>query len=296
MMNASFVVMGLPESGKTTFLAALWHLIEADETECSLVLDDYDGDWAYLNKIAEAWRTFNKVPRTSQIGNMNVSFKLLNRSTGVRGTAYFPDLAGEVFDKQVIERRCRPEFVAEVSADDGILFFISANVTEDTLSVVELNARLGMPQSDTSSLEGQDPDVQTEDIDHGREWQQDIIPKQVKIVQILSDLLRPPFEQRTRRIAILISAWDLASSMNLNPKAWLARHMPLVDQFLRTNNGSFHHEIFGVSAQGVSLENAEAVSQAAKLPSPSNRIQIVGPYATGHDLTVPLTWLMSAQE
>lgn len=295
MMNASFVVMGLPESGKTTFLAALWHLIESDEAECSLVLDGYDGDLTYLNKIAEAWRTFQKVPRTSQVGDMTVSFNLMNRYTGVRGTAFFPDLAGEVFDQQVVERRCRPDFVAEVSEDDGILFFISANVTEDTLSVVELNARLGMPQNEAGDGDAQSKDAKQE-TDLRLEWQPHILPKQVKIVQILSDLLRRPFEQRTRRIAILISAWDLATSMNLTPRLWLAKHMPLVDQFLRTNAQLFQHEIFGVSAQGVSLENAEAIIEVAKLPTPSNRVQIVGPSDTGHDITSPLIWLMSAHK
>ena len=64
-MNPNFVIIGLPASGKTTFLAALWHVIEADETECRLKLNRYEGDLKYLNAIAQAWRTFNKVPRTS---------------------------------------------------------------------------------------------------------------------------------------------------------------------------------------------------------------------------------------
>ncbi|WP_285348467.1 hypothetical protein [Pseudomonas sp. ME-P-057] len=294
-MNASFVVMGLPESGKTTFLAALWHLIESDETECSLVLDGYEGDLTYLNQIAEAWRSFNKVPRTSQVGSMTVSFNLKNRATGVRGTALFPDLAGEVFDQQVIERRCRPDFVTDVSEGDGILFFISANVAEDTLSVVELNARLRIPEHEAG-----DDEARLVEGKQGSEqrlaWQPQNLPKQVKIVQILSDLLRRPFEQQTRRMAILISAWDLAAGMNLTPREWLAKHMPLVDQFLRTNAALFQHEIFGISAQGTSLENAEAVIQVAKLPTPSNRVQIVGPNSTGHDITFPLIWLMSVQE
>jgi hypothetical protein len=304
-MDANFVVMGLPESGKTTFLAALWHLIEAGDTDCHLALDGYKGNLTYLNKIAEAWRTFQNVPRTPYGEEVDVSIGLRNQITGERGTAFFPDVAGEVFDRQVIDRRCRSDFVDAVSADDGVLFFITANTHEDFLSLAELNARLGIaagvapinvggatPVTNNGGEEelGANPAV------HGRDWRREDIPRQVKIVQILSDLQRSPFAQRRRRVAIIVSAWDLARGMNMTPRAWLASHMPLVDQYLRTNSIAFEHEIYGVSAQGVDLRNAAAVDEAAKLPQSSRRIQIVGPEGEGHDLTLPLVWLMSAKE
>lgn len=297
-MKASFVIMGLPASGKTTFLAALWHLVEADETECRLKLDGYRGDLFYLNRIAEAWRTFQKVPRTSQVGDMNVTIHLLDRETGVSGAAFFPDLAGETFDLQVEERRCRAEFVEQVAVDDGILFFISADVKDDALSVTELNARL--PGGGATEIGGVAADPE-EEAGGGiasaslREWEPQLLPAQVRIVQLLSDFIRPPFTPRSRRLAILISAWDLTRGMELGPRQWLAANMPLVEQFLRANGASFKHQVYGVSAQGVSLEDQSAVGEAAKL-TPSRRIQIVGPDGEGHDLTSPLVWLMSADE
>src|SRR5665213_1382220 len=103
-METNFVIMGLPGSGKTTFLAALWHLVEAEEISCRLKLGSYKGDLTYLNRIAEAWRTFQKVPRTSQIGDTDVTINLTNRETGVQGSVFFPDLAGETFDAQVEAR------------------------------------------------------------------------------------------------------------------------------------------------------------------------------------------------
>jgi len=304
-MDANFVVMGLPESGKTTFLAALWHLIEAGDTDCQLALDGYKGNLTYLNKISEAWRTFQNVPRTPYGEEVDVSIGLRNQITGERGNAFFPDVAGEVFDRQVIDRRCRSDFVDAVSADDGVLFFITANTHEDFLSLAELNERLGIaagvvpknvggaaPVTNNGGEEGlgANPAV------HGRDWRREDIPRQVKIVQILSDLQRSPFAQRRRRVAIMISAWDLARGMNMTPRAWLASHMPLVDQYLTTNSIAFEHEIYGVSAQGVDLRNAAAVDEAAKLPQSSRRIQILGPEGEGHDLTLPLVWLMSAKE
>ncbi|TWA92612.1 hypothetical protein [Bradyrhizobium stylosanthis] len=299
-MNANFVIIGLPASGKTTFLAALWHLIEADETECRLKLDSYEGDLKYLNSIAEAWRTFREVPRTSQVGDIDVAIQLVDSVTGSKGRAFFPDLAGETFDVQVEARRCRPIFRKNVDADDGILLFINTNSRQDSLSIVELNSM--MPPDDSGDgtadtrpsastvIEGEKEGDLTASVQ--AEWEPKKVPAQVRIVQILSDLLRSPFTPRKRQLVVILSAWDVVASSRLSPPEWLAANMPLVDQFLQTNDNSFVTQIYGVSAQGVSLDNSEAVDRAAKLP-PSHRISIIGPSKSGHDITEPLAWLIS---
>ncbi|MGE6101822.1 hypothetical protein ACLH0B_21645 [Aeromonas salmonicida] len=292
-MNSNFVIMGLPASGKTTFLAALWHLIEANETDCCLVLDTYRGDLSYLNLIADAWRTFQPVPRTSQVGDRNVTIQLRNRETNLICTAFFPDLAGETFDRQVEDRRCRTEFIEDVAAEDGILFFISADVREDDLSITEFNTRIPSGKN----IDSTDRVEERSEITPALllEWEPKLLPTQVKIVQLLSDLIRPPFISRCRRLAILISAWDLTNGMNLPPQEWLTISMPLVAQFLKANGDFFKYQVYGVSAQGVSLENDIAVDAAAEL-TPSRRIQIISPGGDGHDLTEPLVWLMSADK
>lgn len=290
-MNSNFVIMGLPASGKTTFLAALWHLVESNETPCRLECYDYRGDFSYLNSIAAAWRSFKPVPRTSQTGDMNVSIMLRNRDTGESGVAFFPDLAGETFDRQVEERRCYRDFVESFSQENGVLFFISADLKEDNLSITDLNARLPINNVELGE------DVSTTNENESKmilnEWEPKFLPWQVKIVQLLSDLTRPPFLQRNRRIAILISAWDLVRSMGTTPQEWLSVNMPLVEQFLKTNVDYFNFQIFGVSAQGGRLDDNSAIDEAAKGLA-SRRIQIVGPQGEGHDLTEPLVWLMTA--
>ncbi|WP_174868525.1 hypothetical protein [Pectobacterium polaris] len=291
-MNTNFIIMGLPASGKTTFLAALWHLVEANETECRLKLDGCSGDFTYLNMIAEAWRTFKPVPRTSQIGDKDVTIQLINLETNVSGQAFFPDLAGETFDRQVEDRVCKPEFIEALSQNWGILFFINADVKEDALSINEFNARIPVDVSDATSTGEGEPAASPPEL---REWTPRDLPAQVKIVQLLSDLIRPPFAPLKRRIAVLISAWDLVREMQLTPSQWLTAHMPLVDQFLKSNQKYFESQIYGVSAQGVKLEDDQAIDELARR-STSQRIQIVGQEMEGNDLTEPLLWLMSVKE
>ena len=309
-MDADFVIVGLPGSGKTTFLAALWHLVESGEETCRLQLSSYEGDLAYLNRIAEAWRTFQPVPRTSQTGDVDVSIKLIDRETGAKASAFFPDLAGETFDTQVELRRCRPELIERVAHDNGMLLFVSADVKGNALSIVEFNAmmpdageglegrRTGDEQpsalSDTESPPGAAGFDRGTPAHSPPEWEPKLVPPQVRVVQLLSDMLRTPFAPRRRQLAVLVSAWDLVEGMGLQPSAWLSAHMPLVDQFLRTNGESFEHRVYGISAQGLSLADSAAVGRAAKLV-PSRRILIVEPDGEGHDLTSPLVWLMSAR-
>ena len=307
-MNRNFVIVGLPGSGKTTFLAALWHLVESGEEACRLHLSSYKGDLAYLNLIAEAWRTFQPVPRTSQVGDVDVVIELIDRETSAKATAFFPDLGGETFDTQVEARRCRPELIDRVAADDGVLLFISADVKGNALSIVEFNARMPSAADEPEGKQAADnvpdhpadvgapPDANGGDggrpMQSPPEWEPKLLPPQVRVVQLLTDMLRTPFTPRRRRLVVLVSAWDLAQRMRLQPAQWLAVQMPLVDQFLRTNGGSFEYCVYGVSAQGVNLTDGAAVGRAARLV-PSRRILILGPEGEGHDLTAPLVWLMS---
>lgn len=310
-MDADFVIVGLPSSGKTTFLAALWHLVESEEDEeCRLKLEAYEGDLVYLNQIAEAWRNFEEVPRTSQVGDVDVTMRLVDQVTGVKATASFPDLDGETFNAQIDDRRCRRKFLDDVVADDGLLLFVSSNVKGNGLSVVELNKMLpadieseqaqdGNADDQLGSTDDDEPSVAEKTAAESgatgyAEWEPKLVPPQVRIVQLLSDLLRGPFEPRQRRLAVIISAWDLTRGMTLSPREWLAVQMPLVDQFLRTNGASFVNEVYGVSAQGVDLNDHAAVDQATTLQA-SHRILIVGPEGEGHDLTAPLVWLMARE-
>lgn len=294
-MAVNLIVMGLPASGKSTFLAALWHLVEAEEVVCRLSLESYVGDLGYLNMIAEAWRNFEEVQRTSQVGDVDVTLQLVDSETGDASTIFFPDVAGEAFDAQIDNRRCRPDFVEGVARGDGVLLFISADVKGHSMSIAEFNAMMPIDEgsaqtseSDATAAGGTNSEAET----LRSEWEPKLVPPQVRIVQLLSDLLRPPFEPRRRHLCVLISAWDLVAGMGLTPSEWLVATMPLVDQFIRTNGNWFEHVIYGVSAQGLNLSDGEAVDRAADL-EPSCRVKIVGPEGEGHDLTLPLVRLMS---
>lgn len=281
MTDRSFVIMGLPESGKTSYLAALWHLIEAGEVESSLILDHLEGDAAYLNEIAKSWRNFEKVQRTTMQNEQEVVLHLKSVTSGAVAAFAFPDLSGESFDRQVEERRCRTSYVQRFDDNDGLLLFVTANRPQDDRTIVEQNSAVGGPEP-SAAQSGAGLPTST--------WTLKALPAQIRIVEILQFLTRRPFVRKRRRVALMISAWDVVAEPRPSPAAWLARELPLVDQYLKSNAADFDVQIYGVSAQGVDLLTGD-IESVAHLPA-SRRIMIEGP-ATGSDLTAPIVWLIA---
>lgn len=71
MRRESIVIIGLPSSGKTTFLAALWHVVTA-QAEAPTRLRFHtlrDGDATHLNQIAARWRDAVVQDRTAVGGS-----------------------------------------------------------------------------------------------------------------------------------------------------------------------------------------------------------------------------------
>lgn len=88
---------------------------------------------------------------------------------------------------------CRPEFVEQADAEDGILFFINADVKGDALSIIDLNARLPKQAPAGTDLAAESPKV-AEDLSVPivvPEWEPKFLPAQVRVVQLLSDLETP---------------------------------------------------------------------------------------------------------
>lgn len=107
MTEVRYMIVGLPRSGKTTFLAAFWHLMNAGEVTTKLELDRLTGDHEYLNTIVEAWRRCEEVPRTTLPNERkSLSIHVRRPRTGQRAILVFPDLSGESFKRQVAARQC----------------------------------------------------------------------------------------------------------------------------------------------------------------------------------------------
>lgn len=277
-----YLVFGFQSSGKTTFAAALWHLLDSNEVQTALVKGKHVGDFRYLEEIAQSWCEGWQVERTKTQQVEEVKINLREPKSGTELVLEFTDLSGETFEKAFATRLCSPAFVDIVTDASGLLLFVSADRIVDDVTILE-------------AFSGDDGEDGSGGQAHGEEkpWDPAKTPLQVQIVDLLQALRLSPFLKAPFRVAVIVSAWDLAVEPSAD--AWLAKKMPLLDQYLQHSDGTVAVRVYGVSAQGAPLSKkgeAPAPDRDRLLSLvPSKRIKIVGQDVAEHDLTVPLLWL-----
>lgn len=286
MSKRSVVVMGLPGSGKTTFLAALWHLVSEKDVPCKLAYVSLQTDNVeHLHEIASLWRAAKKQERTAQGGDKLVSM-ILKAEGGDPQTVTFPDVAGEAFSQMWGKREC-DETVAGWLKQPGVLLFIHADKV--TVPKWVIDEKLLMEDL------GITPEAE---VDDAIDWSPDVAPTQVKLVDLLQSMQVEPLGVGPRRLAIILSAWDKAAGRGLSPDEYLAKRMPLLDQFLRYGVGSgWERRVYGVSAQGGDYDDDKTTLPDAErlrdIDVPSQRISVVYGDTKSNDLTEPLQWLLT---
>lgn len=281
-MDTRCMVFGIQESGKTTFAAALWHLVDSEEISTSLIKGKHVGDFTYLQEISGSWAEGYEVERTKFQQVENIRVNLLHSASGNEMTLQFDDLSGETLEQAFATRYCPEKFVELVKSAEGMLLFLSASRNNDDAVTI----------LDVFDAE-EDADQPAADPNH---WEPKKAPLQVQLVDLLQCLRRPPFEARPMKVAVVVSAWDLAPDGGTDAEKWLKDRYPLLAQYLENSEGVVDQRVYGVSAQGGRLSKKkdgpgpDREKLLTVVPA-SKRIQIVGPEVAEHDITGPLLWL-----
>ncbi|MGH9739397.1 MAG: TRAFAC clade GTPase domain-containing protein [Candidatus Acidiferrales bacterium] len=281
--SQKFVMIGLPASGKTSFLAALWYLVQHEDVDHRFNLERMEGDSKHLNRISSLWASFEVVPRTAVSIERTVSMVLTDTVEKKTITLTFPDLSGESFMAQWVERHLTKgydDFLRE--SVGGVLFISPLNYTKPAriASATPLLKEMGeAEQFKEENEEGSIP------------WDAAKSPAtQVQLVELLQfmagrEYFKPPF-----RLALVISAWDQLKGARISPAKWLEKEMSFLSQFLESNRRLFDSNVYGVSAQGGDYD--KDVNELSRKTA-SERLLIEGDgVRNAHDLTELLTWLM----
>lgn len=287
IQECSIVICGLPGSGKTTFLAALWHLVTARDIPTSLTFQSLrDGDSTYLNSISARWRSA-KVQERTNLGPPTIVTMSLLDGKGAPLRLTFPDLSGESYRRMWEERECDQDVATILESGTGVLLFVHADRVQQAqwvTDIVALSRQMGLPT----------------DLEKPVQWHARFAPTQVQLLDLIQFLRSPPLARRPRRLAIVLSAWDKVAEEGRTPSEFLAERMPLLHQFLCADESEHPWRVFGVSAQGGDYEplpgapapwSPEQVEALRRKDQPSTRIRLVGDSSESHDLTEPIAWL-----
>lgn len=259
------LMVGLPGSGKSTYLGALYYLLRKGDPRLALVKLPEERD--YAQELEETWLRFRPFERSNLPAPRPLDLHLTGPEAGDFEFS-IPDITGESYD-ELWEHGVWRAPVKELAVKaDGILLFVHPG----TLIAPEL-----IDVSDKQVAEARSPSA----------WTSDGAPTQAILCDVLESITLERKGQMPR-LAVVISAWDTIDDLGVGPDKWIELQTPLLWQWLTTREQPFEFQTFGVSAQGGDVSKEETRNELAKSPDPLSRLRNG---RGANDLIEPLLWV-----
>ena len=284
-MSSQILLAGLPASGKSTFIAALWYVVKnPDSCPGCLALDVLGGDKEYLNALTAHWLCCSDLHRTNP---ERAADDLLELSTpsGDRFGLSLPDHRGENFMKVWTDRNWQEEFTVAARAASGLLLFVRGDDIIQPISIRAVGGN-GTPE---------DEDVGEEEVE-AKPFDPREVPTQVVLVDMLQLAVRVRLG-RPLRTAVMVTARDALNPVerDLPVADFVGRELPLLSQYLAANPVDHPAKMWSISAQGGDYERDG--KELAEKGEPASRIEVVEEDAQcSHDITNPIKWLLATEE
>jgi hypothetical protein len=251
MTLSRLAFVGLPGTGKTTYIGALWHMAE-EPSVTDIVEKVLPANPAHVQRIAEQVRAVDELLRT---GHDDDEF--------YEGTVEFPghgsltlrihDRSGEQL-QALVERRNWPSLLAgEVAEAQALVLF----VCDDEL-ILPLSLRLaeGLAQDDPArpaadalkNAPSGDDSTFGDSSPKNNGYSHHYASTAAQVVDGLENVLDAMDDRWPVRIAVVVSKFDRIDDRS--PRQWLHDRLPAIEAFLDNNLNRVAWELFGVSALG----------------------------------------------
>lgn len=252
-------MLGLPGTGKTTYMGALWHMAEEpsvmDIRETSLPVNP-----RHIQKIAGKVRAIEEIQRTNH-----------DDDGYYQGTIEFPDhgaVALRMHDRSgeqlqaLVERRHWPELLAgEVAEANALLLFLS-----DDQLILPLSLRLaeGLSEGDpakpaadalnrpvgvSNASDSATQDDQASPAGYAHHY----ASTAAQLIDAMENILEKMDDRWPVRVAVVIAKFDRVQGRT--PREWLRERVPALEAFLDNNPSRVAWETFGVCALGGAPED-----------------------------------------
>jgi hypothetical protein len=271
----NLLVVGLAEAGKTSYIHAVDDLLQNPPNEESLKNNGLAKDRSFLERHKSKFRAGKPIGRTERDAQGAIPELLFEHpKSGIKGRLFLPDVDGEIFQDQWVNREWTESYRDALNDISGILLFVRADVPSSNQEL------LGM-MIEKDKVSGKKTP-----------WQPKKASAQVQLVDVLQFIASKRIHKYPLKLAILISAWDTVEKpANKQPKcpdAFLKREWALLDQYVRANREIFAANVYGVSALGGTEEELKVLNRLA----PEDRVKIVEANHSSRDLTRPIRWLL----
>jgi len=277
MIAAGATMIGMPATGKSTYLAALYQALSAPQANAPRLARQPETR-AYLEEIRQAWLRGEPLGRTlADSGELvELDVELPDRPGPVRLAV--PDVAGETFENIVVKRRADAAATGLVQDADGLLLFTHPDHQRPRVPIAALK--------EMQALVGDDAAPQPRG-DRYTPFDPRELPGEVHLVELLQWAVRVRVAAgrvEPTRVALMISAWDRAGDRP--PDGWLAAKMPMLAAFLGAQ-----HDRLAVRAYGVCAQGGDYGTEPVAERRPRDRAYALLPDGSrSDDLTAPLRW------
>lgn len=276
---STLLVLGGPDSGKSTYRAQLYQRVEHDE-EGELRLVESVGDLSALQGDVERL-VQGLQPMHTKLDIYNSTTLVVEDRVKNRLSLEFADYDGEQM-RRIGESNVVPApWVERAQQSSGWLVFVRID------QIRAMKSFMTDPvETESASSAGK------ESIPSERFAEIDAIEILQRLVFVRGVSLRHPLV--SPRLGILLSCWDELPELERqqSPAALLERRAPLFSSFVASNWEPDQYKIWGLSSTGRKLPEDKPDEEFART-GPERAGYITLPEGnTSPDLTIPLHWLM----
>lgn len=229
------MIAGLPGSGKSTYIGALWYNLmhPVRDEEVKLVADKANlaDDISVLNKLSDAYKDMRPIDRNYTDKNESVQINLKVLDSDEKLQVEIPDFLGENF-RDLVELKESKILNDWLKETDALAFFIS-------------DVNPGEFEDDYEAEEDEEPLPEKEIAP----FKISDISAAAMNIMILKSLIN---KKKFKKIVIVLSWWDMktANGVNkINPHTYLEENSPALFNFIKYHIPEA--EIVGLSAQGL---------------------------------------------
>lgn len=254
------VFLGLPQTGKSTLLGAFWALVQSP-VETSVHESDFSGDRSYVQKLADRIARGEELDRTALDSDEDLDVAVGFDPGGV-ANLLIPDTSGESLRVLVERRIWYPRLLAACTEATAILVFVHP----ERLRVPQRIVVAAGPQPEPAGADGPAVDagsapaekIEFHPADAIRFRAQEHACTAAELIDVFENLAELWSDRPPVRVGVVVSAWDrVGGDPKPTPYEWMAARLPGALATLESNRDSAEFEVFGVSAQGGSLDDRE---------------------------------------
>ena len=252
MEKKNCLIAGLPESGKSTYLGALWYITQNGNGKIDLALGttnmDLPENTSLLDSLSQKWQRVEDMDRTSNDASEDISFLMCPKGSERLFSLEVPDFRGESI-RQILTMNQPSKFNEWCSKAGYLLFFISnyqpgsfADDFNDDDEEENLNENsIDSPVIPTLEAKDMTPAAQN-----------------MLILRYLKE------NYRFDKIVVCLTAWDkiLSDDNTAIPEKYLMEKSPALYNFISYHFGKIKY--FGLSAQGEEYKYDNVVEENGK--------------------------------